>query len=135
MKADYFLTGFSSYFILEKAGVPYLSGLSGYFESDENLSSYLRLPPPNFLIRTIRATSRLLFGILKLIFLLVVLSTPVLYFYYASQNIIKGEYLVENVKSPVQIYTDENGFPHIKAEHKEDVSFTLGFLQARMLLK
>ncbi len=100
-------------------------------EDNENIGKYIRLPPPNFIIRLFRGINKLIYLLLSLIITLVALSTPLLYFYYASQNIYKGEYLVEHLSHPSQIWTDENGIAHIKAENREDAAFSFGFVQAR----
>ena len=130
MKNEHFITGFSCSFILDK-GIPYLSGISGYFEHSDFLGNYIKSERPNILVRAFRGLIKLNFAIIRLILLLILLSTPLHFIYYSSQNIVKGEYLVQNVSSPVQIFTDDHGFAHIKAENRDDSSFALGFIQGR----
>ena len=42
-----------------------------------------------------------------------------------------GEKRLPNLKSPVDVYTDPFGVPHVFAQNEEDLFFTAGYLAAR----
>ena len=72
------------------------------------------------------------------IILSLILGLPV-YYYWKSQNILTGKFTISSQNSdyriknnsPIKIYTDENGFSHIKASSREDAYFGLGFEHAK----
>ena len=130
IKADHFISFLSSYYIIND-GITYLSGISAHFELNNHIEINNKSTSPNVLVKLVKGIINLIFKIVRVIFILIVILIPFLYFYYASQNIIKGDFNVDNISSQVKIFTDEHGFAHIKAETREDASFSLGFVQAR----
>ena len=64
---------------------------------------------------------------------IIILISSILYYYSTTQNIYNGHFKIKNslLKNPIYIYTDKNGFTHIKAKNKKDAFFGIGILHAR----
>jgi penicillin amidase len=43
----------------------------------------------------------------------------------------QGEWPLSGLKSPVDVFTDEFGVPHVFAENEDDLFFTAGYLSGR----
>ena len=159
-KMGHFITGLKTTYTKTKDGIPYLSYVKGYFgDFDEYNKYYYHNDNKNccthlfekflralifpfilfdkcfvFCVRSLILISKISF-ILSLIF-----GLPV-YYYWTTQNILTGNYLItpnnsdyvlkNKNTSPIKIYTDEHGFSHIKASNREDAYFGLGFEHAK----
>ena len=62
-----------------------------------------------------------------------ILIISIIYYYSTTQNIYKGTIKIKNqfLSNPIYIYTDNNGFTHIKAKNKKDAFFGIGISHAR----
>ena len=157
-KMEHFITGLKTSYIKTKEGIPYLSYVKCYFgeyeefnkyyyhNDNKNCCSHLFDKFLNILIFPFILFDKcFVFCIRSLIFLFklslilsLILGFPI-YYYWKSQNILTGKYIISkknseyiiNNNSPIKIYTDENGFSHIKASSREDAYFGLGFEQAK----
>ena len=159
-KMGHFITGLKTTYIKTKDGIPYLSYVKCYFGDFEEYNTYyyhndnknccthlyekflrgLILP---FILfdKCFVFFIRSLIFISKIILILsLILGLPV-YYYWTTQNILTGKYIISptnsdytinnNNQSPIKIYTDENGFSHVKASSREDAYFGLGFEHAK----
>jgi len=78
-------------------------------------------------------------SIIKTILILFLILSPPAYLYWKSQNFYSGSFELSSLNTDyelknndeIKIYTDEYGFPHIKANNIEDAYFGLGFSQAK----
>ena len=157
-KMEHFITGLNTSYMKTKEGIPYLSYVKCYFAENEefnkyyyhndnkNCCSHLFDKFLNLLIFPFFLFDKcFVFSIRSMIFLFklclilsLILGLP-LYFYWKTQNILTGKYIISNKNSdytitnnsPIKIYTDENGFSHIKALSREDAYFGLGFEHAK----
>ena len=158
MKRSCFITGLKTTYIKTNEGIPYLSYIKCYFaEFNDYEKYYYHNDGKNccshlfekllkvlifpfivfdkcfcFFLRSFIVFLKI-FTILSLIF-----GIPV-YYYWKSQNILSGEYTITRKNSDyeiknndvIKIFTDENGFSHIKANSREDAYFALGFEHAK----
>ena len=158
IKRNYFITGLKTTYLRTNDGIPYLSYMKCYFAKDDDyLKYYYHNQESNcctkyceflynifcfpFMLfdKCFCFTLKLLIFLSKLLFILSLLFGGPVYFYYKTQNIISGEYEISKKNSDyeiinndlIKIYTDENGFAHIKANNKEDAFFGLGFQHAK----
>ena len=157
MKRNHFITGLKTSYLKNNEGIPYLSYIQCYFakftdydkyyyHNDGSYCSHLFDRFLNALIvpfvvfdKCFCAFLRVSIVFLKISFIIsLILGLPV-YYYWRSQNILSGKYTVtgknsdyeiKNIDS-IKIFTDENGFSHIKAESTEDAYFALGFEHAK----
>ena len=159
-KIGHFITGLKTTYIKAKDGIPYLSYVKCYFgDFDEYNTYYYHNDNKNCCTHLFEKFLRLLifpfilfdkcfvFCIRSLILLFklsiilsLILGLP-MYYYWTTQNILTGKYLITKNNSdyilknkntsPIKIYTDEYGFSHIKANSKEDAYFGLGFEHAK----
>ena len=157
MKRNHFITGLKTTYIKTNDGIPYLSYIKCYFTDFEQYDKYFYHSEGNccatlyekFLNAIIFPfilfdkcfcfclRSLILFTKIGLI-LSLILGLPA-YYYWASQNILTGNYIISRKNSDytiknndiIKIFTDENGFSHIKANSREDGYFALGFEHAK----
>ena len=157
-KANYFITGLKTTYIKSKDGIPYLSFIKCYFgeyndydlyyyHNDgknccshfiDRVFNFMKLP---FILfdKCFCLFLRFLLILLKIFLVLsLILGLPI-YWYWKSQNIFTGNFIISesnseykiNNNDEIKIYTDENGFSHIKANNREDAYFGLGFEHAK----
>ena len=157
MKRNHFITGLKTTYLKSSDGIPYLSYIKCYFaeygdyekyyyHNEGNCCSILYEKFLNTLIfpfivfdKCFCFLLRFLIFFLKIsIILTLVLGLPV-YYYWTTQNILTGTYTLSEKNTDfeiknndnIKIFTDENGFSHIKAESTEDAYFALGFEHAK----
>ena len=157
-KVGHFITGLKTTYIKSKDGIPYLSYVKCYFADFEEYSKYYyhndnknccthlyekflqSLIFPFILFdKCFIFFIRFLIVMSKIIFILSLILGLPFYYYWTTQNILTGKYDVSprnsdyiiNNNYPIKIYTDENGFSHIKASSREDAYFGLGFEHAK----
>ena len=157
MKVNSFITGLKTTYSKTNDGIPYLSYIKCYFADFEEYDKYYYHKEGNccsqlyqkllsiiifpfilfdkcfcFFLRSL-----ILFSKLALI-LSLFLGIPI-YYYWTTQNILTGKFTISQKNSDyeiknndiIQIFTDENGFSHIKANSREDGYFALGFEHAK----
>ena len=157
-KIGHFITGLKTAYIKNNDGIPYLSYVKCYFGDYEEYNKYyyhndnknccthlyekfLRMIIFPFILfdKCFVFFLRTLILMFKIsIILSLILGLPV-YYYWKSQNILTGKFTISSQNSdyriknnsPIKIYTDENGFSHIKASSREDAYFGLGFEHAK----
>ena len=153
-KKNYFINGMKTTYLNSIDGIPNLSYIKCYFwkleEKDiffsSNVNSNFFSPIfkifsffIKFIFYIIYFLIKFCLFFIKLLLLIFVLLFPPLYIYLKTQNIYSGNYDITKTNSEyeitnndtIKIYTDEYGFPHIKANSLEDAYFGLGFTQAK----
>lgn len=68
--------------------------------------------------------------LMSLFFLILGLCLAAIFFLYRTEMPSVGELKLRNLKDKVEVYRDEFGVPHIKANNNEDAYRALGFMQA-----
>ena len=157
MKRNNFITGLKTTYLKTNDGIPYLSYIKCYFAGFEEYEKYYYSDEKNCCILLFEQLIKIivfpfilfdkcfclflraliLFFKISLI-LSLILGIPI-YYYWTSQNILTGKYTITENNSGyqiknndfIQIFTDENGFSHIKANSREDAYFALGFEHAK----
>ena len=157
-KMGHFITGLKTTYIKTKEGIPYLSYVKCYFGDFEDYNKYyyhndnknccmhlyekflqmLILPFILFDKCFVFFLRSLIFLFKVSLILSLILGLPV-YYYWKTQNILTGKFIISpenseytiNNNSPIKIYTDENGYAHVKASSREDAYFGLGFEHAK----
>ena len=159
-KIQNFITGLKTTYIKTKEGIPYLSYVKCYFGEFEEYNKYyyhndnknccnhlfdnflnLLILPFILFDKCFVFCLRSIILLFKIsIILALILGLPI-YYYWTTQNILTGKYIISSqnsdyiinnkIKSPIKIYTDEHGFSHIKASSREDAYFGLGFEHAK----
>ena len=153
-KKNYFINGMKTTYLNSIDGIPNLSYIKCYFwkleEKDiffsSNVNSNFFSPIfkifsffIKFIFYIIYFLIKFCLFFIKLLLIIFVLLFPPLYIYLKTQNIYSGNYDITKSNSEyeitnndtIKIYTDEYGFPHIKANSLEDAYFGLGFTQAK----
>ena len=158
MKRGNFITGLKTTYIKTNEGIPYLSYIKCYFAEFNEYEKYyyhndgknccshlfdklLKIIIFPFIVfdKCFCLFLRILIVILKISAILSLILGLPFYYYWKSQNILTGEFTISENNSnyviknndKIQIYTDEYGFSHIKAESREDAYFGLGFEHAK----
>ena len=156
-KRNNFITGLKTTYLKSNDGIPYLSYIKCYFGEYEDYEKYYYHNEGNccFLLyekflntlifpfivfdKCFCFLLRLSIFFLKISLILnLVLGLPV-YYYWTTQNILTGTFILSEKNSDyeiknndnIKIFTDENGFSHIKADSTEDAYFALGFEHAK----
>ena len=153
-KKNYFINGMKTTYLNSIDGIPNLSYIKCYFwKLEEKDIFFSSNGNSNFLSPIFKIFSffiKFIFYIIyflikcclffiKLLLIIFVILFPPLYIYLKTQNIYSGNYDITKTNSEyeianndtIKIYTDEYGFPHIKANSLEDIYFGLGFTQAK----
>ena len=153
-KKNYFINGMKSTYLSTTDGIPNLSYIKCYYAKNEDLNKYIDIKVksnffswiikfiliPFYLIYyLIYSFVKIVLFILKLLLIIFLILSPICYLYYKTQNIYNGNYDLTSENSDleiknndtIKIFTDEYGFPHIKANTLEDIYFGLGFAQAK----
>ena len=153
-KKNCFITGMKTTYLNSNEGIQYLSYIKCYFGKNEDLPIYnnfqfeLRKPsicrklvlfPFKFIFKIVKFIIWAFSSLVKISLILFLILSPPIYLYWKSQNFYTGEYELSSLNTDleiknndeIKIYTDEYGFPHIKANSIEDAYFGLGFVQAK----
>ena len=157
-KIGNFITGLKTSYIKSKDGIPYLSYVKCYFadfdeynkyyyhNDNKNCCTHLLEKILNLLIlpfilfdKCFVFFLRSLILIFKISAILTLIFGLPFYYFYKTQNILNGNYIISSQNSdyqiinqdPIKIYMDENGYSHIKATSREDGYFGLGFEHAK----
>jgi penicillin amidase len=138
-KAEHFIPGFKTCYITEKNDVCFLSYVKVYYEHESNIKKFYNLRDqskfPSIIDKQINCWLRVMTIISKILFWIILFAFPILFYYYKSQNLYRGELIIPKewggLDNPVKIYTDSLGFYHIKAESTRDGFFAIGFLHAK----
>jgi len=137
-KAEHFIPGFKTCYITEKNDVCFLSYVKVYYGNESNLKFYYLDHQSKFtsiIDKQIDCWLKVLSIIFRILFWIILIAFPFLFYYYKSQNLYRGELTIPKewggLDNPVKIYTDSYGFYHIKAESRRDGFFAIGFLHAK----
>ena len=157
MKRNHFITGLKTTYLKSNDGIPYLSYIKCYFADYDDYEKYYYHNEGNccailyekflntlifpFIVfdKCFCFLLRLLIFFLKISLILVVLLGLPMYYYWTTQNILTGTFTLSDKNTDyeiknndnIKIFTDENGFSHIKADSTEDGYFGLGFEHAK----
>jgi hypothetical protein len=153
-KKNCYISGMKVTFLNSNEGIPNLSYIKCFFCKNEDMYKYNdfknQLNAPSFCRKLILFPFKLVFYLIRLLinislffvkFLLILflILSPPCYLYWKSQNLYSGDFELTSLNTDleiknndqIKIYTDEYGFPHIKANSLEDAYFGLGFSQAK----
>ena len=153
-KKNCFISGMKTTYLNSNEGIQYLSYIKGYFGKNEDLYIYnnfqneLRKPsfckklalfPFKLIFKLINFIIFIFSSLIKILLILFLILSPTIYLYWKTQNFYTGEFELSSLNTgleiknndEIKIYTDEYGFPHIKANSVEDAYFGLGFAQAK----
>ena len=153
-KKNCYITGMKVTFLNSNEGIPNLSYIKCYFCKNEDMHKYNnfknQLNAPSFCRKLlffpfklffylIRLVINIFLFIIKLLLILFLIISPPCYLYWKTQNLYSGDFELSSLNTDyeiknddqIKIYTDEYGFPHIKANSLEDAYFGLGFSQAK----
>ena len=153
-KKNYFISGMKTTYLNTNDGIPNLSYIKCHFwkieEKDKFFTSnsnwHIFTPIIklfsfliNFIYYIIYFLIKLCLFFIKLLLIIFVILFPILYIYWKTQNFYSGNFDITKTNSDyeitnndtIKVFTDENGFPHIKGNSLEDVYFGLGFTQAK----
>ena len=153
-KKNYFINGIKTTYLNSNDGIPNLSYIKCYFYKMEEKNKFFSSRSNSycfsalfnlfsffikFIFYIIYFLIKLFLFLIKLLLILFVILFPPLYIYWKTQNIYSGNFDITKANSDyeiinndtIKIYTDEYGFPHIKANSLEDVYFGLGFTHAK----
>ena len=157
-KIGNFITGMKTTYVKTKEDIPYLSYVKCYFadydeynkyyyhNDNKNCCTHLFDKILNLLILPFILFDKCFVFFLRSLILLfkisaiitIILGFP-FYYFYNTQNILNGKFVISKENSdyeiinndPIKIYTDENGYSHIKANSRVDGYFGLGFEHAK----
>ena len=157
MKRNHFITGLKTTYKKTNDSLPYLSYIKCYFAEFQDYEKYyyhgegnccthlfekfLKMLVYPFIIfdKCFCFFLRAMIIFLKISLILsLILGFPI-YYYWRTQNILNGKFTISEKNSDyeiknndiIKIFTDENGFSHIKANSREDGYFALGFEHAK----
>ena len=153
-KKNCFISGMKTTYLNTNIGIQYLSYIKCYFGKNEDTDKYnifqKKLKEPSFCTKLLFFPFKLIYfflksliclilSIIKIILILFLIISPPAYVYWKSQNFYNGNFELSSLNTnleiqnndEIKIYTDEYGFPHIKANNVEDAYFGLGFSQAK----
>ena len=153
-KKNCFITGMKTTYLNSNEGIPYLSYIKCYFGKNEEMYKFnifqSKLKEPSFFKKLaifpfklfnfcLNSFVKLILSLIKIILIIFLILSPPVYLYWKSQNFYKGNFELSSLNTnleiknndEIKIYTDEYGFPHIKANSLEDAYFGLGFSQAK----
>ncbi len=153
-KKNCYISGMKVTFLNSNEGIPNLSYIKCYFCKNEDMHKYNnfknQLNAPSFCRKLlffpfklffylIRLVINIFLFIIKLLLILFLIISPPCYLYWKTQNLYSGDFELSSLNTDyeiknddqIKIYTDEYGFPHIKANSLEDAYFGLGFSQAK----
>ena len=153
-KKNCFISGMKTTYLNTQSGIQYLSYIKCYFGKFEEMDKYNNfqktLNEPSFCTKiicfpfkliniSIKSVIFIFTSIIKTILILFLILSPPAYLYWKSQNFYSGSFELSSLNTDyelknndeIKIYTDEYGFPHIKANNIEDAYFGLGFSQAK----
>ena len=153
-KKNYFISGMKTTYLNSNEGIHYLSYVKCYFGKNEEMEKYISfkniLNKPSFIKKlicfpfkltycSIYSFIKLFLTLIKIFLVLFLIISPFAYLYWKTQNFYNGNFELSSINTnleiknndEIKIYTDEYGFPHIKANSIEDAYFGLGFSQAK----
>ena len=153
-KKNCFISGMKTTYLNTSKGIQYLSYIKCYFGKNEDKNKYnifqSKLKEPSFFAKLLcfpfkmanfmtKSLICLLLSSIKILLVLFLIMSPPAYLYWKSQNFYSGNFELSSLNTnleiknndEIKIYTDEYGFPHIKANNLEDAYFGLGFAQAK----
>ena len=153
-KKNCLISGMKTTYLNSNEGIPHLSYIKCYFCKNEDMFKYnqyknfLNRPsickkiiifPFKLIYALMSLFIKILLFLIKTLLIIFLIVSPPSYIYWKSQNLYTGKFELSSLNTDleiknndqIKIYTDEYGFPHIKANSLEDAYFGLGFSQAK----